>query len=153
MAKSKAALAAPSAPKPIAEAGKKLKKLKADKKKTEDKLKEINKAIVELETITLQKLMADNEMESVRIAGVGTLYTTDEVYVSVLKDDRPKLYAWAREKGHGDMIGDWIFPNTLSAFVKRQLEDQAEQGVNDGNTLPGFVKVTNVPTVNLRSAK
>lgn len=140
-------------PKPLADAAKRLKKLKDEKKKTEDRLTSINKDIVALETIELPKIMEDNDIDTVRIAGVGTISISDEVYSYVLKDDRPKLYEWMRDNGHGALITDWVFPQTLTAFVKSQLIDQAEAGVNDGNTLPDFVKVTQVPTAKLRSAR
>lgn len=142
-----------STPKPLAEAAKKLRKLKDDKKKTEDRLTAINKQIVELEQITMPKLMEDNEIDTFKVSGVGTIYLSTEVYASVLKDDRPKLYEWLRENGHGGMITDWVFPNTFTAFVKSQLVDQAENGVTKGNSLPDFVKATKVPTANLRRSK
>jgi hypothetical protein len=134
-------------------AAKKLRALKDEKEATEAKLKALNKDIVVLETVTLPKLMDDNEMESFKIAGVGTIYTTTETYTNVKKEDRAKLYDWLRDNGHGDMIGDWVFPNTLQAFARRQLEDQANYGLNDGNKLPDFIKTTLVPTANLRRAK
>lgn len=151
MEKSNKALAVgPVAPKPLTEAGKKLRELIDEKEKVEARLKDINKQIVKVETIDLPKLMEDNEIPSFKVAGVGTIFLTTEVYVSVLKDDRPKLYEWAREQGHGGMITDWIFPNTFTAFVKRQLDDQVENGITQGNAVPDFVKVTQIPTANLR---
>jgi hypothetical protein len=154
LAKLKVASAPSSpAPKPLTLAAKALRKLKDEKKKTEERLTTINKRIVEVETIELPKLMEDNEIDKFNVAGVGTIFLSTEVYASVLKEDRPKLYQWARDKGHGGMVGDWIFPNTLTAFVKGQLIDQAENGVTDGNSLPNFIKATKVPTANLRRSK
>lgn len=120
------------------------------KEKLEKELTGVEKEIIQVGTQELPKLMEDNDIETFKVSGVGTVYQTTQVFVHVDKADRPKLYAWARENGHGDMIGDWIFPNTLKAFVKGQLQDQAENGANKGNLLPVFVKATQVPTAQIR---
>ena len=143
----------PSAPKPLAEAGAKLRNLKDRKAIAEEALTQINKEIVEMETVTLPKLMDDNDIPSFKIKGVGTIFLSTEVYASVLKEDRPKLYDWLREHGHGAMVTDWVFPISLTAFVKKQLDDQLDNGLNDGNVLPDFVKATKIPTANLRRSK
>lgn len=127
--------------------------LKDKKKRVEDQLKALNIDIMQMENVTLPKLMEDNDIENYKVAGVGTIYLSTEVYANVLKEDRPKLYAWMRQKGHGDMVVDWVFPQSLTAFAKGQLTDQAENGLNEGNELPAFVKTTLIPTANLRRSK
>ncbi len=138
-------------PTKLIEAAKELKKLKAKKKKLEDQATELNKKITDLETVVLPKLMDDNEIDNVSIKGVGTMFVQTETYVQVNADDRPALYKWLREQGHGPMVGDWVFPNTLKAFVKEQNELAISEG--SGHGLPDFVKVTLIPTARIRKAK
>jgi len=127
----------------IAEEGKKLFALKAKKTKIEDQLKEVNKEIVQLSTVTLAKLMGDAEVEKITIKGKGTLYMSDELYASVLKDDRPTLYAWLRKEKCGDIIQDYVFPQTLTAFAKERLLA--------GKALPDVLKAEYIPTAKTRS--
>lgn len=124
--------------------GKDLFKLKRQKDKLEEQLKATNLAITQLATGDLAKLMEDSEVDSIKIKGMGTVYLATELYASVNKDDRPKLYAWLRDKGHGDLIQDYVFPQTLTAFAKEQLEK--------GQALPDVIKATPIPTAKTRSA-
>lgn len=124
--------------------GKELFKLKAKKSKLEDDLTAVNKAIQELATGDLAQLMTDSEIEKITIKGKGTVYISDELYASVKKDDRPKLYEWLRGKGHGALIQDYVFPQTLTAFAKEQL--------GKGEALPDVMTAAYVPTAKTRAA-
>jgi hypothetical protein len=131
----------------MTEKAKEFRALKDKKEKLEADLKGVNKQIVQVETIDLPKLMEDNDIEKFSIEGVGTVYVETETYVNVLKDDRDALYSWLREQGHGTLVKDWVFPQTLAAFVKEQKNLAVEEG---GHELPEFVKVTEVPTARIR---
>jgi hypothetical protein len=117
---------------------------KAKKAATEEALKEINKEITEIETVSLAKIMVDGEIEKFTIKGKGTIYMADELYTSVLKDDRPKLYAALRETGDAALIQDWVFPQTLTAYIKDRLKN--------GKSVPEVVKVTHIPTAKTRAS-
>lgn len=134
----------------MTELGKHLASLKQRKKELEDDVSKVNAEITRIETVDLPKLMEDNEIDKFSISGVGTVYLSTETYVSVLKDDRPALYEWLREQGHGPLVVDWVFPNTLTAFVKEQNQAAIEEG---GHELPSFVKVTLMPTARIRKSK
>lgn len=123
--------------------GKELFKLKAKKKKLEEDVKVLNAKITEIEAVKLPKLMEDAEVPSFKITGGGTIYLQDQLYVNVLAEDRPKLYEELRATGNGDMIQDWVFPNTLKAFCKEQL--------GAAKALPTVVKATFIPTAMTRS--
>jgi hypothetical protein len=123
--------------------GKELFALKSKKKKLEDQLTQLNKDIERVAVQELGKLMTDAEIEKITIKGKGTVYVSDELFCSVLKDDRPKLYGWLREKGHGALIQDYVFPQTLTAFAKEQL--------GKGEALPEILKAAYVPTAKTRS--
>lgn len=122
--------------------GKELFKAKAEKEKLEEALSAINERIKQLATVDLAKLMEDAGVEKQTIKGLGTIYLGSDFYASVLKEDRPKLYDWMREHGHGDIVQDYVFPQTLTAFMREQL------GAN--NPVPEFVKATHIPVAKTR---
>lgn len=117
-----------------------LKRLKDD---LEEKLKNVNEQIAQIAEQDLVNLMRETEVEKISLEGLGTVYIQDVFYASVLKDDRPALYAWLRKNKHKSLIQDWVFPQTLTAFCKEQAEKNAK--------LPDFVKVTVVPTARTRA--
>jgi hypothetical protein len=121
---------------------KKLFAAKAEKARLEENLKAVNAQILQLATQELAKLMIDGEIELHKVKGLGSVYMSDEFFASVLKDDRPKLYEWMRNNGHGDIIVDWVFPQTLTAFAKEMAEKN--------EPLPEFVKVAYIPTAKTR---
>lgn len=123
--------------------GKELFAKKAKKARLEEDLKALNKEIVQIETVDLAKIMQDGEIEKFTIKGKGTVYMADELYTSVLKDDRPKLYAALRASGDEAMITDWVFPQTLNAYIKDRLKN--------GKSIPDVVKSTWVPTAKTRA--
>lgn len=125
--------------------GKELFALKAKKKKIEEQLTAVNKEIERVAVAELGKLMTDAEVEKVTIKGKGTLYLSDELYASVLKDDRPALYDWMRKNGCADLVQDYVFPQTLTAFAKERLAA--------GKPLPEVLKAAYVPTGKTRAGK
>lgn len=116
--------------------------LKDRKEVLEGELKEVNQEIKVLETDVLPRVMDENEIEKFTTEGVGTIFTQVKVYASVLKEDELTFHNWLRGAGHGDLIRDYVFPATLSAFAKEQIE----QGVE----LPAFIKATKIETAMLR---
>jgi hypothetical protein len=129
----------------IIEKGKELFALKVKKKKIEESLTAINKDIERVSVQELGVLMTDAEVERVVIKGKGTLYLAAKLYASVLKDDRPKLYAWMKDNGCGDLVQPYIFPQTLTAFAKERL--------GAGKPLPEVLKAAYVPTAETRKGK
>lgn len=101
-----------------------------------------NKALKELAEQILPEYMEENDIDKITIEGAGTVFIKQELYASVLADDREKLYEWLRDNGHEDLIKDWVFPATLTAFCKDQLEY--------GKPVPEMVKATKIPTAILR---
>jgi hypothetical protein len=124
--------------------GKELFALKAKKAKLEEELKKLNIDIERVAVQELGKLMTDAEVEKVSIKGKGTVYLSDELYASVLKDDRPAMYEWLRKNKCGDIIVDYVFPQTLTAFAKERLQA--------GKPLPDQLKATYIPTAKTRSS-
>jgi hypothetical protein len=116
--------------------------LKDRKEALNEELKELNAELTLLETTVLPAAMDENEIEKFTTEGVGTIYTQIKVYASVAKENEERFHAWLRERGHADMIRDYVFPGTLSSFAKEQLENGVE--------LPDFIKATKVETAMLR---
>lgn len=126
----------------IASFGQQLFMLKAQKEDLENQLSKVNEQIKQIAEVDLAKLMADAEVEKVVLVKHGTIYLSDVFYASVLKDNREKLYQWMRENGHGDIISDYVHPQTLTAFAKEMTAKQ--------EPLPDLIKVTVIPTAKTR---
>ena len=97
------------APRPddrIIKLGRELFELKDKKAELETELAEVNEQIKTLATVELAKLMEDSGVEKTTLTGFGTIYLSQDFFASVNKDDRPRLYSWMREQGHGDIIQD-----------------------------------------------
>lgn len=135
----------------IALKGKELFALKAKKDKLEEDLKKVNESIRKLATEELAKLMEDGEIEKLSIKGRGTVYLSNEVYVNVLKDDRPALYKWLRDNNMGDIVVDFVFPQTLTSLVKELREKNLPlPTVKEGDNERPLVKATDIPTAKTR---
>ena len=104
--------------------------------------KEINKRLKVLKEIELPEYMDENDLEKVTVEGVGTIYIQVQVYANVKKEDNPAFYAWLRETGNEDLITEYVFPATVKAFCKEQLEN--------GKPVPDMVSAHKVPTAMLR---
>lgn len=104
--------------------------------------KEINKRIRTLTETELPEHMEENDIDKVSIDGVGTIFIQQQLYTNVKADDRTALYDAMRTTGDGDLIVDYIFPNTLKAWCRDQL--------SNGKPLPEQVTAHFVPTAMLR---
>lgn len=128
----------------IAALAKRLFDLKADKKILEDRLKEVNLAIEDVANYKLPQMMDDAEISKQTIAGFGTIYRTQKVIAYCDAADREKFYAWLRDKGHGDMVIDYVFPQTVNAFAKEQMAKRGNE------YFPDVLKVSLLQTVGTR---
>lgn len=119
-----------------------LRTLKDRKDSLEEELKEVNEGIRKLAEETIPSYMTDNEIDKISVAGVGTLFTQMKVRAYVKKEDEERFHAWLREQGHDDMIRAYVFPATLAAFAKEQLEN--------GVDLPDYLNAAKVEVAQLR---
>jgi len=128
----------------ITEAVQRLRALKDEKDRLEAQLTHINKEARELQERVLPRLLEDAEIEKLTIAGAGTIYVKQELYVSMTKSeggDEAPFYDWARNNAP-DLVVDYIHPARLKSWTKEMLEQGKEI---PNNTL----KVTFVPTATL----
>lgn len=112
-----------------------------DVKKAE--LKDLNEEYDLIRMNEIPDVMDETGVGSINIKGVGTVYLTDDMYVSF--PDKEAGYGWLEDNGFGDIIKPYVFPQTLKAFVKEQL--------GDGNEIPEDVfKVTPFTRAAIRSS-
>ncbi|MEE8606732.1 MAG: hypothetical protein V3S55_03930 [Nitrospiraceae bacterium] len=128
----------------ITDLARELATLKAQKKHLEDRVKTCNKQIMAIAVGKLPELMSELDIPKFTVDGVGTIYLQDKLEISVLADDRPETYAWLRDNGHKALIVDYVWPRTMNAWAKEQL--------NTGQELPETMKATFIPTAMVRKS-
>ena len=123
-----------------------LKSLRDEKKQLEDRLKNLNSQIEE----TDYKLgIAMTETETQNFTHGGTMFClTTKTRVSPLSEQKDYLFKELKRKGYGDLVYETVNANSLSAFVKEQMEEN-----NDTipNWLIGLVRVFEKTTVTMRN--
>lgn len=124
-----------------------LKELRDLKKATEQELKEINKMIDETD-YRLSELMAETETQNFTRGGVMfcLISTTRASAVAGRKDE---LFAALKKAGFGDLVYETVNANSLSSFVKEQIE---ENGEVLPDWLSGLVNVFEKTSVGVKKA-
>ena len=124
-----------------------LKDLRDMKKGLEQKLKDINAQLEEKDT-TLAAAMTESETQNFTRAGI-MFCLTNTTRASATAERKEELFDALRTEGFGDLIYETVNANSLSAFVKEQIAENAD-------TLPdwlnGLVNVYEKATVGVRKA-
>ena len=124
-----------------------LKDLRDMKKGLEQKLKDIN-AQLEEKDATLAAAMTESETQNFTRAGI-MFCLTNTTRASATAERKEELFDALRTEGFGDLIYETVNANSLSAFVKEQIAENAD-------TLPdwlnGLVNVYEKATVGVRKA-
>lgn len=124
-----------------------LKDLRQEKKEAEQRVKEINADLSAVER-NLTDLMLDTETQNFTRAG--TMFSlTSKTRASAMADRKPELYAALKEAGYGDLVYETVNANSLSAFVKEQIEENNEMLPD---WLDDLVNVYEQTTVSVRKA-
>lgn len=124
-----------------------LKELRETKKYAEDELKEINAEISEVD-YKLSELMAQTETQNFTRSGTMFCLTTT-TRASTAEGSKDELYQALRKEGFGNLIYETVNANSLSAFIKEQIEE------NDDKLpqwLSGLVNVFEKTTVSVRKS-
>ena len=125
----------------------KLKALRDQKDVLEAELKQVNMDIDNADW-HLANHMSETETQNFTRAGVMFCLTT-ETRASALAGQKESLYDALRAQGYGDLVYETVNANSLSAFVKEQIE------AND-DTLPewlnGLISMFDKTTVGVRKA-
>ena len=124
-----------------------LKSLRDKKADLEAQVKDVNAKIDETD-YRLSEIMAETETQNFTRAGTMFCLTT-KTRASAAAGVKDELYSALREQGYGDLVYETVNANSLSAFVKEQIE-------GNGDALPGWltglVNVFDKTTVSVRKS-
>ncbi|WQY99609.1 hypothetical protein [Acinetobacter phage pB23] len=76
----------------------------------------------------LPEIMESQELEGLRVEGVGRVHLQSDVRISVKADSKAEAYEWLGDNGHGGLIQQTVNASSLKAFYKGELKK--------GNELP-----------------
>ena len=124
-----------------------LKALRDRKAELEAEIKDIN-AQIDNADWHLSNLMAESETQNFTHAGTMFCLTT-KTRASAKAGRKDELFQALRGAGFGDMIVETVNANNLSAFVREQMEENAD-ALPDW--LDGLVSVFEKTTVGVRKA-
>ena len=95
---------------------------------------DLYKDLQTLSVSIIPERMADEEITTMNIDGVGRLQCRTDAYVSVLKADKPEFMQWCIDSNNAPLIKEDIHPATLKAFIK----DRVKQGLEYPSHLVKF---------------
>ena len=134
-------------PEKMFEVADRLRGLREEKAELEKRLKEVNGEIDDTD-FRLSELMAETETQNFTRAGM-MFCLTSKTRASAVAGRKEELFAALRGEGFGDLVYETVNANSLSAFVKEQVEE-------NGDALPewldGLVNVFEKTSVSLRKA-
>ncbi len=90
----------------------------------DDVKKEVGKLFDYIRTKLLPDKMESEGLDSMKVAGLGTVVLTSDMYMSVA--DKDAAYRWLIEIGSGDLIVDTVNSSSLKALLRRRLQDGEE---------------------------
>ena len=124
-----------------------LKRLRDLKAELEEQVKEIT-ARIDQADYRLSELMAESETQNFTRAGTMFCLTT-KTRASATAGVKDDLFQALRANGYGDLVYETVNANSLSSFIKEQIE-------GNGDSLPGWleglVNVFDKTTVSVRKA-
>lgn len=124
-----------------------LKTLRDEKKEAEQRVKDINAALDDVE-YRLATMMADTETQNFTRAG--TMFSlTHKTRASAAADRKDELYAVLKSEGYGDLVYETVNANSLTAFVNEQITENDEALPE---WLEGLVNVYEQTKVSVRKA-
>jgi hypothetical protein len=69
----------------------------------------------------IPEIMDIEDLESVRIEGVGRLYLTSDYNVSTRAGRKQEAMEWLIENGFGDIVQETVNASTLKAIIKKEV--------------------------------
>jgi hypothetical protein len=67
--------------------------------------------------------MCEDDMQSIKISGIGRLGLTNDARVSVASGMKYELHQWLEENGFEEVIQPSVNSSTLKAFIKEQKRE------------------------------
>ncbi len=83
----------------------------------------IQKEYDKLAELIVPERMEEEDVEVMRVKGVGRLQTSSDIRCSVPKDNRLAVQKWLHENGHGSMVAPSVNSSTFKAFVKEAMKE------------------------------
>ena len=92
-----------------------------------DRIKaELQKAYDFMRYVRVPAVMEREEVESVKIEGVGRVYLLSDYNMSIKKGHKPEAVEWLIENGLGDIIQETVNASTLKATLKGVIAQGTE---------------------------
>lgn len=125
----------------------KLKELKQKAKELKDEEKRISEETEKVEQ-EMAAAMVEEEIQNFS-RGCTLFYLNTKTYASANPEKKQELFTALKEQGYGDLVYETVNSNSLSAFVKEQIEQ------NEGEMpewLDGLVNTFDKTTIGMRKA-
>lgn len=122
------------------ELGEAMAKAKNRKERADEKMKPIVAEYDYLRLIAVPQTFEEEGIETIRLAGIGTVMLTGDLYVGV--KSKPGLFEWLRDLGKGSLIVETVNAQTLKAVLKVMMRGDAKAGVEPTPIPDEVVKVT-----------
>ena len=115
---------------------------KDEKKFLESQVKDVGAKIETLDK-ELSDAMGEDECEKFSHQGK-TYYLSSRLYASPIAGKKDDLIRALREEGYGDIVTETVQANTLSSFVKEQIENSGTDEMPGwlGSLVSSFEKIT-----------
>jgi len=106
--------------KEIIEMARNMRMLQAEKSQLEETLKQINVQLDDLRLKQIPEAMAEEDIRTLTIEGVGRVQLAMDLYASI--KDKAAGYEWLQEHGYDGLITEYVQPSTFKAAVKDALK-------------------------------
>lgn len=132
----------------VLELADKLKELKDQKRALEDHVKEIKQEMDSVEAQLIETMVSE-EMQNFNRGGT-LFYMQVKPYASPIANKKPVLFQTLKDEGYGDLVYETVNSNSLSAFVREQMEENEDQLPE---WLNGLVNVFEKTSIRMRKSK
>lgn len=104
-----------------------LKKLREEIERVDAEMRGLREKEMRAESALIELLEANSAEATAHYEGVGHFkLMKPRLYANVTKDNQEKLFAYLDQIGRQDLVKTTVAPQTLSTFVKEQIEAGAE---------------------------
>lgn len=103
---------------------KEMQALQRNKDALEEDLKAVNKRLDELRLRLIPDYMAENNLRTTTIDGIGRIQLASDCYATI--KDKEAGYEWLRDNGYDGLVTEYIQPSTFKAAVKDALKNGQE---------------------------
>lgn len=120
----------------LSELAHRLRQIVDRKEQLEQEKKDLNGEMEQVEQ-ELKKQMDDQDVSSLKLDGVGTIYMTPVFYVRANKENLPQLISWLDNRNLGELAPRSVNYNTLQSNYKEWLKNNQplpDEGLLDVKT-------------------